>query len=352
MDSGGDRPTPTSESADDLAWCHETVESVSRTFAISIDLLDEPMSSSICVGYLVCRVADTVEDARELSPAEKARLLDAYDAVLDPEADVDAGAFVDAVEDTTAVADTDDWRLVAESERVIRAFEALPQPDREAIRAPARELVQGMATFVRRHADRDGIRVQTADELEEYCYYVAGVVGTLITNLERVDGGFDTPPERMYECAEGFGHLLQLVNIAKDVHADYTEEANVYLPASWLAEEGVDQEDVLRPEHRADVARVVERTADLARTYLDDAQAWLEGLSIDEGTMLVAWTVPYLLAVGTLRELSARPEDALTEEGVKLSRQEVMAIVAGVTTDFDREALGPLREAVRRGDLC
>ncbi|TKX52156.1 farnesyl-diphosphate farnesyltransferase, partial [Halorubrum sp. SS7] len=82
--------------------------------------------------------------------------------------------------------------------------------------------------------------------------------------------------ERLRETAEEFGLLLQLVNVSKDVYDDYTEENNVYLPAEWLEAEGVDQERVVHPENRESSARVVDRTADYARSFLDDAQAYLE----------------------------------------------------------------------------
>jgi farnesyl-diphosphate farnesyltransferase len=60
-----------------------------------------------------------------------------------------------------------------------------------------------------------------------------------------------------------------------------------------------------------------------------------------------AWTVPYLLAVGTLRELGARPEDALTETGVKVSRQEVFAVMSAAS-DVGRDSLAELRQTIAR----
>lgn len=340
-----------SASAADLEWCHDAIESVSRTFAISIDLLEEPMSSTLCVGYLLCRIADTVEDELTLPAAEKDRLLGAYDRVLDPTHEADGERFAELVGEVDRPA-TDDWRLVAESERVIRTFEALPEPAREAIAPPARELVGGMRTFVRRYADEDGVRIQTEAELESYCYYVAGVIGRLITNLQVWNGRVLTEPDEMRDRSEGFGHLLQLVNIAKDVHDDYAHEGNVYLPADWLADVDVPQEALLADEHERAVTTVVERTVERANDDLDDAQAWLLSLPPDDTVMLAACSVPFLLAVATLRELADRPVDALSEGGVKIARDEVGAIVAAVTTDFDRSSLEPLRASVRRGDLA
>ena len=70
---------------EDLAWCFDAVSDVSRTFAITIDALEEPMASRICVGYLLCRVADTVEDAGHIPPGVQRDLLEQYDEALSGE---------------------------------------------------------------------------------------------------------------------------------------------------------------------------------------------------------------------------------------------------------------------------
>jgi farnesyl-diphosphate farnesyltransferase len=345
----GSSPSALPETAD-LEWCHEAVQGVSRTFALTIDVLDEPMSSYICVGYLLCRVADTVEDANHIPPAEQAAVLRTYDALLDPEDPTDVERFMERVgpwipgsgpEERSA-----DWNVVAETPRVLRTFERQPPAVEEAIRPPVRELVSGMAEFVERYAEEGGLRIQTREELEEYCYYAAGTVGKLITNLVCRGDVEERTERRLYARAESFGLLLQLVNIAKDVHDDIREENNVYLPADWLEREGVAQEAVCAEENVDRSATVVRRTANHARTFLDDAQRYLQTVPEDDGNRLAAWAIPYLLAVGTLRELSDRPEDALSETGVKVSRQEVQAIVARMLGEGDRESLPELRRTI------
>lgn len=337
---------PELSSPADLSWCHDAVEDVSRTFALTVEVLDEPMSSYICVGYLVCRVADTIEDAEHVPPAAQATALETYDAVLDPADPTTPADFQETVAEWIPPEHErdDDWAVVADSERVLATFFALPDDVRGAITPPARELVSGMATFVTRYADAGGLRIETADELREYCHYAAGTVGTLVTNLLARDMPHDRA-QRLHETAEEFGLLLQLVNVAKDVHDDYTVENNVYLPAEWLADEGVPQSAVTDPANHSAVARVVSRTADFARTFLDDAQTYLERMPLVEGNTLAAWAIPFLLAVGTLRELSATPERAVDGRGVKVSREEVFAVVSA-TMGSDRESLDQFRDTI------
>jgi len=333
----------------DVAWCHEAVRGVSRTFALTVDVLEEPMSSHICLGYLLCRVADTIEDAGHIPPETRVDLLETYDAALDPASDGTVTQFRVAVDEwLPAPADrSTDWSVVARSPTIWATFTDQPESVQTAVVPLVREMVDGMAMFVKRHADAGGLRIDDRPELEQYCYYAAGTVGTLVTNL--LTRG-DVSRERvrtLYETAEEFGLLLQLVNVSKDVYDDYTGENNVYLPATWLADEGVDQDAILDPDNRNSAARVVERTASHAATFLDDAQTYLEAMPLAHGNTIAAWSVPYLLSVGTIRELGTRPEDALTEAGVKVSRKEVLAVMEAAR-DADRDSIAELRETIAR----
>jgi farnesyl-diphosphate farnesyltransferase len=334
----------------DREWCHSAVQDVSRTFALTIDALEEPMATRICVGYLLCRVADTVEDATSIPPEEQTALLETYDAVLDPDADATAADFRDQVDEHVPDEPDADWRVVAEIERVVAALDTLDEDAREAIRPTVREMATGMASFVERYADAGGLRIQSPGELEEYCWYVAGTVGELVTELLAHDATPDAA-ESMRENARSFALLLQLVNVAKDVRPDYREENNVYLPQAWLDDHDLDPEEVADPENAGRVAAVVERVTDRARGYVDGAQRWLEAMPTSQGNTLAAWTVPFLLAVGTMRELGDRPGDVVREGNVKVDREEVHAVLALVAGDFDRSAIGTARERIAAGKL-
>jgi len=344
----GDTPHPPSTKPDaDVSWCHEAVQDVSRTFALTVESLEEPMATQICLGYLLCRIPDTIEDAGHIPPEAGAKLLRSYARAIDPDDERGIEAFRADVEPwLPPKADrSDDWRVVAAAPRVCTAFGTLPADVRAAITPPVIELVEGMAAFVEDHAGTDGLRIDTRAELEEYCHYAAGTVGILITNLLTREELAADRRRTLYETAESFGLLLQLVNIAKDVYDDYTDEHNVYLPASWLTEEGVPQEAVIDERYRDSAAAVVSRTVAHARTFVDEAERYLHAMPLRHGNTLAAWGVPFLLAVGTLRELADNPTDALTERDLKVSRQEVYAVVSAMAT-ADREALSEFRSII------
>src|SRR3954468_9405794 len=57
-------------------FCQEILPAVSRTFALSIRLLPGELGSAVRDAYLLCRIADTIEDATNLGANAKAALLD------------------------------------------------------------------------------------------------------------------------------------------------------------------------------------------------------------------------------------------------------------------------------------
>jgi farnesyl-diphosphate farnesyltransferase len=187
-------------------------------------------------------------------------------------------------------------------------------------------MIDGMIAFVERYAEEGGLRIETVNELEEYCWYVAGTVGQLVTSLLVREAPSDVE-STLYETADSFGLLLQLVNIAKDVRSDYREENNIYVPETLLAQHGLSQSDFgesLTGEQFAPVVTALVRRAD---EYAADVREWLGTMPLARGNTVGAWGIPFLLAIGTIRELEARPEDVIERGGVKVDRSEVVTLV-------------------------
>jgi len=340
---------PNRSLADDVAWCYDAVHGVSRTFSLTIEELDEPMAREICVGYLLCRVADTVEDATHVPPAAQAGLLELYSEALDPDDDTGVDAFREAVDEWVPDDPDADWTVVANAPRIVDVFRDLEPASRETIRPSVRELTEGMAMFVERYADAGGLRIRTLDELEEYCWYAAGTVGELVTGLVS-RGATRATRVPLEENATAFAMVLQLVNVAKDATRDFEDENNVYLPTELLDAHGVTTEALADPERSAAVAPVIERVVEHAEGYLDGAKTWLDAMPETRGNTIAAWAIPYLLAVGTLRELKARPADVVTDGNVKITHAEVAAVCAQFAGD-DTPSLGDLRARIERRPL-
>ncbi len=60
---------------DDFDFCEEYLNRVSRTFAVNIQVLSGDVYKAVLLAYLLCRIADTMEDDPSLSPEFKSKKL-------------------------------------------------------------------------------------------------------------------------------------------------------------------------------------------------------------------------------------------------------------------------------------
>ena len=91
-------------------------------------------------------------------------------------------------------------------------------------------------------------RYDTFDELREYCYRVASVVGLICIEIF----GYRNPQTREY--AVNLGLALQLTNILRDVHTDWQQD-RIYLPQEEMARFGYTEEALVRGDYNAAVCR-------------------------------------------------------------------------------------------------
>jgi len=87
------------------------------------------------------------------------------------------------------------------------------------------DMIEGVSS------DLEPRRIRTFDELYDYCYHVASVVGLTIVHIFGFQGGFQGPGA--LELAEKCGIAFQITNILRDVRED-AEKRRVYLPAEDL----------------------------------------------------------------------------------------------------------------------
>jgi len=332
----------------DVEWCHTIIEDVSRTFAISIDTLNEPLSTYICLGYLLCRIPDTIEDSPKLSSETKVSLLSQYRTALKTGDEDEIETFISEsmAEKPSDPLEPKHWQLVEQTDRVMDVYQECPDDVQQQIESAVDELTYGMRKYCGRDMTRPEVRIQTLPDLRQYCYFVAGTVSHLISGV--VDAAEDvSAPTELKSYGEKYGLLLQLVNITKDVHEDYHAEGNIYIPASLLEQYGVPQDELLEERHWSETGKAVTDIIKEAQTYVPEARNYLLSMPRRDEDIYTAWAIPYLLAVATLREIKENTITALKEGGVKIDREEVYAILETVP-ETDPTELEQLEKAISR----
>ena len=321
-------PPPPRELDDDAAWafCWQSLVAVSRTFSRPIELLPAELRAATTCGYLLCRIADTVEDDPSMSAQHRDDLFRALLAVL--EDDAPARTFTRLANNLDA--DGAEFVLATNLGRVLRVFHRLPEPMQEVCVQWTGEMIRGMNLYGRRRPNPEGLTVLTTlADLERYCFFVAGTVGQLLTGLF-CHAIPDLPAARaakMRQHAEHFGLALQMVNILKDQTDDLARNW-CFIPQTLWQSQGLTPQQMLQPEHHQAAHRAVAPVFDRARQRLDEALEYTLAIPADQTGIRLFCLLPLWMAVRTLSVAEGNDGMFEPDAPVKISREEVAQLIA------------------------
>lgn len=228
----------------------QAINAGSKSFAAAARLFDERTRQSAVMLYAWCRHCDDVIDGQVLGQGQV-------------QGDRTAGAarLAELVELTERA-----YAGEPMSDPAFAAFQQVIERHRIPRQYPLEHLA-GFGMDVQRYAYR------TVDDTLLYGYRVAGVVGLMMARVMGAEA--DTTLDRACDL----GLAFQLSNIARDIIED-AEIGRVYLPADWLADAGVPEDEVSLPRHRAALAPLAARLVDLAEPYYQSASQGLRDLPL------------------------------------------------------------------------
>ncbi len=302
----------------DERYQEQILPHVSRTFALTIPQLPPALRTPVTNAYLMCRIADTIEDEPALPAAETFIFLKRFAAVVS--GTEDAAALARELErrfsDRTLPAERE---LVANMERVVRVTGRLGE-QRTAIERCIEIMCHGMHQFQRTASVRG---LPHSSDLDSYCYYVAGVVGEMLTELFcAYSPAVAAQREALAGLGVSFAQGLQMTNILKDFWEDRSRGA-CWLPQEVFTRYGVELAQ-LSPEHpdprfHAGLRELV----GVAHAHLRNALAYTLLIPKAETGIrrFCLWAIG--LAVLTLRHIAANPAFTSGTE-VKVSRRAVL----------------------------
>lgn len=276
---------------------------VSRTFALTIPQLPPGLRIAVTCAYLLCRIADTIEDEPALSPPETLAFLQRFSAVLAGRGEPAqlAQEIERRLSDRTSGEERD---LVSNMDRVIAVMLGLNDSQRAAIQRCVELMCYGMPRF-QFTASLKGLA--GASDLDDYCYYVAGVVGEMLTELF-----CDYSPEiarhraALTAKAASFAQGLQMTNILKDVWEDRSRGA-CWLPQEVFTRHGVDLAEVSSQPFDPSFGEGYRELIGVAHAHLRNALEYTLLIPSKEAGIrrFCLWAIG--LAVLTLRKIERNP---------------------------------------------
>ena len=329
----------------DLAYQREILEGVARTFALTLRALPGTLYDATGNLYLLCRIADTIEDEPTLSPDEKAAFSGRFVELVAGQGD--PAAFARELGALLSSAATESERdLVANAPRILRVTVRLSDPQRAAIQRCVQIMTRGMVEF-QRSASADGLR--DVAQLDRYCYHVAGVVGETLTAFF-CDHSAEIAKRRhdLLALSVSFGKGLQMINVLKDIWEDHRRGA-CWLPRDVFGAAGVELRSLSPGRTGPGFGGALMELVAITHRHLANALRYILIIPAGETGIRRSCLWPLGLAVLTLQRIRRTPGFSSGRE-VKVSRRSVGAVVF-VSNIFARSnlALGLLFKLLSRG---
>ncbi len=324
----GNRPATNRDATNQpyVSWDHDfqayLLQGVSRTFALTIPQLPRELAWVVTNAYLLCRIVDTIEDEPALSPARKHDFCQQFIAVVAGETLPErfAAELAPYLSDHAIPAEHE---LIQNTPYVIGITRTLNSQQQEALQCCVRLMAEGMAEF-QRNSNPGGLR--DLIELDRYCYYVAGVVGEMLTRLF-CDYSPDSAKHRdaLMKRAASFGRGLQMTNILKDIWDDKRRGA-CWLPQDVFTAVGFDLRELAPGCYRDSFGQGLARLIGIAHEHLKDALTYILLIPKQETGIRNFCLLAIGLAVLTLRKIN-RHRDFSVSSAVKISRRSVKAML-------------------------
>lgn len=260
------------------------LKETSRTFYIPITFLEKELKLTVAAAYLAMRAIDEIEDHEEVSNEVKhATLLKVADLLKAPS--FDNNAYLDALAPVKE-------KMPEVTLRLADWLQVCPQGALPIVTSATSEMAEGMAKWALANW-----QVHTKEDLDDYTYYVAGLVGVMLSELWEWSAGTKTDRE----LAIGYGRGLQAVNILRNEQEDLDERGVSFVPDGWT---------------RTELFAYAEENLAKADLYMKD---------LDKRSIKLFCKLPLALAHKTLQ--------AMRDGRDKMSRAEVEATVEEVQAD-------------------
>lgn len=260
------------------AFCYSMLHKVSRSFGLVIQQLGPQLRDAVCIFYLVLRALDTVEDDTSISADVKVPILKNFHRhIYDNDWHFSCG--------------TKEYKvLMDEFHHVSNAFLELAKGYQEAIEDITMRMGAGMAKFICKE-------VESIDDYDEYCHYVAGLVGLGLSKLFHASGAEDMATDAL---SNSMGLFLQKTNIIRDYLEDINEipKSRMFWPRE-IWSKYVDKLEDFKSEENS--TKAVQCLNDMVTNALIHAEDCLKYMSdLRDPAIFRFCAIPQIMAIGTL----------------------------------------------------
>jgi farnesyl-diphosphate farnesyltransferase len=207
-----------------IADNEEALKCQSRSFSIPILKLEPQFKLPIMVQYNLCKTIDTIEDSTILAPNDKIELI--HDVCQELKNNRISN---NVLKKMLKITPEDESYVFSNYSSIVDLFNKLPENQQQLGIKYIDEMASGMGIYLNKE-------IENLDDLNQYCYYVAGTVGVYLSELlNELSAEMDEHNlEKMKQDAIHFGLFLQKLNVIRDYRSDENTRQRHFWPTEYF----------------------------------------------------------------------------------------------------------------------
>jgi farnesyl-diphosphate farnesyltransferase len=222
------------------SYLSDQMNKVSRSFAVVVSEVEQPLRGYLSIAYLLCRVTDNIEDCTNSLNWKKKRFSEFIDLLGNPSNAADVLEYWQAESWLGLTLDEVNLMGFSAGRQLWDIYASIQSVELEIMKRWITVMAERMSHIgeIGRHPsfiDQQGTHMLASkNDYDDYGYIVAGTVGHLATELviDYYNLNGETSHEVLSTC-EACGRALQKTNILKDFVKDLARGIS-YLPGEWL----------------------------------------------------------------------------------------------------------------------
>jgi len=304
---------------DEIKFCSNILDKVSRSFALTIPMLDDKLYKPVMITYLQDRLLDNFEDEiDEIDLGKRKYLMNRVVSIFDPD-NSHPQADIEVIKNNACHIKGASLRKLTENVDIVyKAFSNLNKTTKSLSYKWMKEMNKGMKKYLNKE-------IRSFSNLDEYCYYVAGTVGGLLTELIITKSNISSEKEEKllanYKDAVLF---LQKVNIIRDIKQDIDNREKNFWP---LEELKITEKELSDPVNKDRALKCLDNMISNVEANIEGLVEYMDNLPVCFPGYRKFFLVNNALGLATLQKMKNNSRVLYGEKEVKVAKIKFLRIL-------------------------
>ncbi|KXS49221.1 farnesyl-diphosphate farnesyltransferase [Halanaerobium congolense] len=312
--------------SDPMEFAKNILSRVSRSFALTIPMLDEEIKNEVLLAYLQDRILDNFED--EIHPPDlelQKEMMDKVSRIFSTE-EYDRSSDFRVIKDKSELIESESLqKLTKNIDLIYQCYQDFDLDIQKISHKWLQEMNQGMQKYLTKE-------VQTFADLDEYCYYVAGTVGGFLT--ETIIYKFDINQKKQQILLDNFnqaGLFLQKVNLIRDIREDLASRDKHFWP---LKELNISEVELSNSRNEEKALEALSKMLSDLKSHIPALKKYYQALPKELKGYKKFFAVNNALGLATIDKLENNADVFYGKKPIKVSKLKFLNIIRAPEKKF------------------